>query len=643
MTMKKNTTGLILLVLLLFTSTSFSAEPQQATIRTHERVTINTDVSKGIKSFPAWGVFPDASKEIRKITLFLTLGHPDTMPIAHWDYLDFIYLRRAGGKSSDSLNIEIAKMITPYGSSFRNDWAFTWEVDVTDFAMLLRDSIEVDYLHTGYEPETLGWALTMDFEILFGPPVAVPISISQLYLGKYPYGRPGDPIENHLKPYSFQFEDGADFGRLRIQQTGHGADRPSFCSEFCSRWREVWFNDRMVDQRDLWKKCGDNPLYPQGGTWIYDRGHWCPGDLQEPDIIHLPFTRGENTIRFAMQPYEAEDNIQAEEAIGAYLIQYRKPTNRHDVTLEQIIVPSTKDIHSRLNPANFNPVIRIRNNGSEVLRRLTIRYGTQGFSMRRFNWTGEVPHGEYVTIQLPGDIDYNRGQNVFEVVLESPNGRRDQWAFDNSMKSEFIAPVELPLNFVVRYKTNNEPEENTLFILNSQKDTVYFRGPAGSEANTVYSDTISLSPGKYEFFLTDTGGDGLEFWAKPQSGYGYLRFLDLEGNNIQNFISDCGSGQFLAFKATPDAVRDLSVEQSSFFLFPRRTKRNIDLDAWLVKESVLEVRFISDGNIVSSHTYNNFKEGVIGFDIGTFTPGRYIVEIYVDGELLHRNRINRDS
>ena len=23
--------------------------------------------------------------------------------------------------------------------------------------------------------------------------------------------------------------------------------------------------------------CGENPIYPQGGTWIYDRANWCPG------------------------------------------------------------------------------------------------------------------------------------------------------------------------------------------------------------------------------------------------------------------------------------------------------------------------------------------------------------------------------
>lgn len=621
----------------------FSKGISRDVIRSHDRVTINTDASEGIKSFSSWAVFPSRDTDVRNITMFLTLGHPDTMDIAHWDYLDFIYLRRVGGKNADSLNVEIGRMITPYGSSFKNDWSFTWEVDVTDFAMFLRDSVEIDYLHSGYEPEELGWSLTIEFDILFGPPVALPISISEVYLGKYPYGRSGDPIENHLKPYSFAFNDKAAFGRLRIQHTGHGADRPSYCSEFCSRWREVWINNDVIDRRDLWKECGANPLYPQGGTWVYDRGYWCPGELQDPDIIDIPYYQGEQVIRFKMEPYEAEENIQAEEVIGAYLIQYASPTHKHDVTIEKILVPSDNQLYSRLNPASFTPQIQFKNNGSEALRRLRISYGVAGFKKRTYTWQGLLNHGESIVISLPGEVDFKKGLNVFEVFLDAPNGKKDEWVLDNSMKSEFTSPKELPLNFLIRYKTNNHPEENLLYILDSKKDTVYHRKPESVSPNSIYSDTLSLKPGKYEFYLTDSAGDGLEFWAKPLSGYGYLRFLDFSGNILHNFISDCGSGQFLAFHATANAMLDLSDTQNAFFLYPRRTKRNIELDAWLVNESILEVRFIADGELMASHIFNQFKEGVVNFDLGMLNPGRYIVEIYVDGVLMHRNRINRDA
>ena len=35
--------------------------------------------------------------------------------------------------------------------------------------------------------------------------------------------------------------------------------------------------------------CGNNPIYPQGGTWPFDRAGWCPGtivDYQKFELTH---------------------------------------------------------------------------------------------------------------------------------------------------------------------------------------------------------------------------------------------------------------------------------------------------------------------------------------------------------------------
>jgi hypothetical protein len=149
-------------------------------VTTHDQITINTDMKTGENYFYGWGDFPSPEKEIRRMKMQVKLAHPDTMAIAHWDYLDFIHLRRVGGKDGESKDLEIGRIITPYGSSFTQDWSYTWEVDVTDFSQVLRDSAEIEYLHTGWEPDKLGWELTVRFEIITGPPSARPISISEI-------------------------------------------------------------------------------------------------------------------------------------------------------------------------------------------------------------------------------------------------------------------------------------------------------------------------------------------------------------------------------------------------------------------------------------------------------------------------------
>ncbi len=42
-----------------------------------------------------------------------------------------------------SQDYELARMLTPYGGAFAKSWQFGWEVDVTDFSLLLRDSVEI--------------------------------------------------------------------------------------------------------------------------------------------------------------------------------------------------------------------------------------------------------------------------------------------------------------------------------------------------------------------------------------------------------------------------------------------------------------------------------------------------------------------
>ncbi len=639
--MKRLSLLCILLISVLFVHKS----PAQNIINvtTHKRVFINTNMQEGKKSFFGWGVFPGTKEDVRRIKMQVTLGHPDSAAIAHWDYLDFIYLRRTGGKAGTTHDIELSRLITPYGSSFTNDWSFTWEVDVTDFASLLRDSVEIEYVHSGYEPDKLGWSLTVNFEILTGPAIANPISITELYKGVFPYGDINDPIENYLKPIPVTFADDAAFGRIRIQHTGHGFGPPDGCSEFCSRWREVIFNGKVIDRRDLWKDCGSNPLYPQGGTWVYDRGHWCPGDLQNPDCYEVKADPKESIIDIDMMPYvDSIGEVDGKEAITAYLIQYKQPNRRFDVAIEEIEAPTNKQLYGRRNPSVFRPVIRFRNVGSEPLKEVEIKYGTKGFKNKSYKWTGHLGFYEETTLVLPGPIEFNEGENVFEVELVKPNGKKDQWAADNRMSSTFKSLKTLPLDFVVAYKTNKKPQENRLFIINEKQDTVYQRNPQQCKPTMLYTDTVHLKPGLYEFELTDEGGDGLEFWAEPQQGYGYLRFLDTEGNILHHFISDCGNGQFLAFKATPEAKLDSTVSQNAFFIYPRRTRDKLELDAFLKSPQKLRVQFTADEVPVEIHEYTDFKSGTFEYNIGYLPKGRYIVEIYVDDVLVHKDRINRD-
>lgn len=608
---------------------------------THQRKTIVCDAQKGENSYPAWGVFPKDNDPIRKITMFVTLGSPDSLRTAHWDYLDHIILRRKGGKDGPALNYELGRMLTPYGSIYNKGWSWKWQVDVTDFAPFLRDSVEIVYTHSGFEDKTVGWALTVDFEILSGPPVVTPLGITPLWNKAYKYGDTNEKIEEHLLPITYTLNPGAALSRIRIQHTGHGMDKPHGCSEFCSRWRELTLDGKTVDRRDMWKKCGGNPLYPQGGTWVHDRAYWCPGDLQQPDFIDVFTKVGTHKVALQMEPYTATDNVQAVENISAYLFQYSAPKEKVDVAVESIMVPSEEQRFSRLNPASAGPRISFRNLGSDPIRSLTIVYGTNGFPSKTFHWKGNLSFNQVAEVILPGEIAEKDGKNVFSVSLLKPNGKTDAWSADNKAQSVFSAPQKFPTDFVLEFLTNNKPADNHIFLVDAKQDTVFRKNASQLTAATIYRDTLHLTEGNYSLSLIDTAGNGLQFWAQPENGDGHLRIFDLKGNLIHSFESDCGNGEMFSFNAKRGFELDTTSAQYAFSLYPRSVVDKTQLSVVSNKKSEMTVLIMVDGVLWQKHEYKSIQQAVLNYDLNDLPSGRIIVEVFMDGVSQFKGRINK--
>ncbi len=612
------------------------------TVTSHDHVTIVCS-PKGNNHFPSWGVFPSKSEQVRRIFMDLTLGHPDSIKIAHWDYLDHITIRRAGGVKGDSLNLELGRMLTPYGSNFKQDWEWKWRIDVTDFAPILRDSIEVEYNHSGYESKEVGWDLNISFEITLGDLVAEVVDYKQIYNGSFSYGDPDKPITESLSPVEFEMDSTANFARIRVQHTGHGMDAPKYCSEFCSRWREILVDDKMIDHRDMWKECGDNNLYPQGGTWIFDRAYWCPGDLQKPDLIDFPITKTKHVVDFEIEPYVASDRIQANESINAILFQYKNPEKQFDAAIEQILVPNDAPELNRLNPSCFEPRIIIRNLGSELLQTLTIFYGTEGFETKSHTWIGELDFYQEEVIVLPGMVDFNFGKNVFFVELSEPNGEDDQWEADNSMEVNFSSPKEMPEKMVLTYKSNNQPEDNTIQIFNEKMEVVYERTAAITDSNTVYNDTLMLPEGNYRIALQDTAHNGLEFWFMPEFGFGYMYLSDMDGQILHRFESDCGVGEQLDFTTELTPRIDTTVEQSFFMLHPRRISTNTELMVHLKEPASGKIDVLADGDTVKVFPFTDVKNKTFDLNLEDLKDGRYVIELYIENESKLKQRIMKST
>ena len=628
-----------ILPFLTLAANSWASPGDTLHVVTHSRTTIVTDPSKGFKTYAAWGKFPAAGIPVRQINLYVTLGCPDSLRCADWDYSDHVTIARAGGKHGQVKNYEIARMLTPYGGAFTKSWHFTWETNITDFSPLLRDSVEIVYTHSGYEPnKDRGWALTLDFEVILGTPAWEPVSIQKIYDGNFAYGDSTNSIENELVPVKFNTQSGTQYARLRVYQTGHGMDSAG-CGEFCNRYREILLDGELKDHKEMWKKCGDNPLYPQAGTWIFDRANWCPGYLVIPDVYDFQVKPGNHMVDINMQPY-VNPKPSANESICAYIIQYKKPTNKNDLAIQDIMSPTDKQLYLRQNPACSNPEIIVENLGSSPVKEFSIVYHTKGFAQHQLTWRGNLGFHETTNVTLPGAIDAHEGKNEFEASLISPNGKNDQYPSDNRMRSIFTKAPVLGPELILQLRTNNQPEQNAYQLTDGDGNLVYERKLGSMQPNTTYADTFKLKPGCHNLTLVDTAGNGLEFWYNRKGGRGFMRLMNSEGQMVKNFDSDFGNSIIYNFEVSDDAQAAIDPEPA-IGLFPTLTTGSTTLDYFSNKPEDVTVKLVTDegGHLAEEHTYYQLKEGIFTYDLSTRPKQRYYLKVFINGELKFNKRI----
>ncbi|MBK8550276.1 MAG: peptide-N-glycosidase [Ignavibacteria bacterium] len=635
------------LLILIATDIVFSENGDTINIVTHNKTKVVTDPSKGFNAYKSWSVFPSEDIKYRRAILYVTYQCPDSQRCGEWDYIDNIYLRRRGSVNDTALDIELARMISPYGSRFTPDWKFTWKADITDFSFLLHDSVEIEFNHTGYESNTdRGWLVTLDFELTEGPPVMEILGFEKLWTGNFPYGDSKDDIENYLKPVSFENKLGADIVRLRILQTGHGMDDFENCAEFCNKYRKIYFNNELIEQKQIWRECADNPLFPQAGTWIFDRANWCPGAMVIPDTYEFKITdSSENTIDIDMEPYVNPNKPSANYVFSSYLFYYKKPTAVHDLTIEEIISPSDEEIYSKDNPLCMDGKVLIKNNGSEPsFERKIIVYGFGEFPMGLTFISDTINPGESVYKVLPKMFTEQPkdGKGEFNIRIKELN-YEDEYPLDNSKTVFAEVPPVWDRDIKILYRTNKNPLGTILSMKDNYKNE--YLGWKPDKPDTLYEFYFeNLKPGCYELTIKDTANDGLDFWFNPEGGYGYVRVTDKEGKLIKAFNSDFGSGirqQFIVTD-TPAVKEDITPILN---IFPIRNPGKFFCDIFLnERQSVtLEITTEDKKKIVYKKKLKKFKDGMVDVDISKVPDGFYFVNVVSkDKTVSKKMKVKRD-
>ncbi len=196
--------------------------------------------------------------------------------------------------------------------------------------------------------------------------------------------------------------------------------------------------------------------------------------------------------------------------------------------------------------STVDPVVLIKNMGSDDLTSLDIEYSINGGTSETYAWTGELGFNLGEEVELP-EISFTPDPvNTFEFTVSNPNGQPDPNPDNNTLATDFDAAPVIP-TAIVNYelKTDNYPGETTWEVTNSAGAVLYSGGPY-SQSGTVFTETWEFDESDcYTYTIYDSYGDGI----CCDYGLGYYKLMD-ENNTVFAEGGEFGSEDLRPFERT---------------------------------------------------------------------------------------------
>ncbi|MDB4655873.1 peptide-N-glycosidase F-related protein [Flavobacteriales bacterium] len=533
---------------------------------------------------------------------------------------------------------EIARYITPYGINLSlGPQGFTWVYDVTDYAHLLRDSVDIA---NGNQQELID----AKFAMIQGTPMANMVEMSRPWgqSGSKSYGNLDNDIS--MEPTDVEVSPSAEHFKMKTRLTGHGHNTSNANGAYphCCEWKDnthyLRVNGNEAANWHIWQthECAQNPVYPQGGTWPGAREGWCPGDVVKDNEFMITDRVSGSTVNvdYDITPVPANNPGMAggNYVMAMHLMQYGAANHSLDAEVYEVLSPTNWEYRSRTNPYCDDAEIIIRNAGETKLTSLTITYMVDGGTPATYDWTGELDFMEMETVTLPIDEStFWDGDNygTFIATVSAPNGGTDEYSGNDTYTTSYDQPDVYDSNFIVRYKTNNYPDENYWEILDINGDVVAQR--TNSDANTLYNDTMNIPPGCYTFHLYDSEDDGLSYWAWPNQGSGYCRLKENGGGNHIIFKPEFGGHITHGFSigilaGVQEQSSDKLVE---VFPNPNNGQFMLEVSGYHGNGRIIIINNLGQNVMDKSVSLNQFYEENINLE--NAKPGLYFVKVVGEG------------
>lgn len=566
--------------------------------------------------------FPDGSKTYRKIIMTFTLGKyqcPGTPQYCgDWDYTLAVHILPKIGDT-----MEIGRFISPYANagSPRTPWSWTqrYEFDVTDYYNELKDSATVRIRYSGYS-----WGFTGDvkFAMIEGTPPRDVYGVVEAWGRSSRFGdtSQANQIEDNIDAVTFTAPNGMSAAELKFTISGHGSD-DNGCSEFCKKFYEVELNGNKFDKTEIWRDdCGYNHMYPQSGTWVYNRGNWCPGDVVFHNTHKLNVTPG-NTydLDVDFENYIGSNNNGG--SWGSYIIQgnvfyYGGFNKTLDASLDHIVAPTDHETYFRYNPATGRPIVIITNTGSTTITSVKLKTNISGGTgEKEYTWNGMLESLDTAWVEFPPNYDLGNARganNTFNVEIVAVNGATDDDATNNKLSSRFTAAQTISNRFVILTQTNKgtvDGKGETSWRLVDMFNNIVAEERNNLAPNTLHKDTVELTVGMYKFIVEDAGCEGLKWWANPNDGNGYIFVRPVNAatsiplNGYLGGDFGCGFTEYLNVVWPTDVQQVTSMQgQMTIYPNPANTNLTVSLDGMKAIDGTIQMKDMTGRVVVMQPT-----------------------------------------
>jgi len=370
----------------------------------------------------------------------------------------------------------------------------------------------------------------------------------------------------------------ASYYKIRSAVTGHGQS-----GEFIPKFHYINIDGGENEfEYKVWNECSTIPIYPQGGTWIYDRAGWCPGDpttLFQFDITEYVSPGQVHTIDYGLTNISGLN--QADYRISNQLVSYGAANHTLDAAILTVGKPNSADASfQRFNPACMFPAVIVQNTGSTTITSLEFEYYVDNGEVLNYTWNGELNFldSAEVILPVPNFTFWFGSGNHFNVVISNPNGQTEDYLNNNHYRIEFhnTDAYEDDEVLVLHCLTNNYGYQTSYTVMDASGTILLERD--GLENNTWYEDQLDLAPGCYRIRIDDTADDGLYWWHNSTQGTGAFLLKNEAGYALEYFEPEFGRFAIYEFTVYNETSIEEQKTSSIISIYPNPFSDMVNLE-----------------------------------------------------------------